>query len=65
MLALAKRVAAIFMRHFRRIVASLATIMIYLILMFVFDYRITLIILTFNILTLTVNTHISKKLKGT
>lgn len=63
--ALAKRVAAIFMRHFRRIVASLATIVIYLIPMFVFDYRITLIILTFNILTLTVNTHISKKLKGT
>lgn len=58
-------VAVIFMRHFRRTVASLATIVIYLIPMFVFDYRITLIILVFNLLTLTVNTYISKKLKAT
>ncbi|MBX4261749.1 ABC transporter ATP-binding protein [Clostridium estertheticum] len=58
-------VAVIFMRHFRRTVASLATIVIYLIPMFVFDYRITLIILTFNLITLTANTYISKKLKAT
>jgi ABC-type multidrug transport system fused ATPase/permease subunit len=58
-------VAVIFMRHFRRTVASLATIVIYLIPMFVFDYRITLIILTFNLITLTMNTYISKKLKAT
>lgn len=58
-------VAVIFMRHFRRTVASFATIIIYLIPMLVFDYRITLIIFAFNILTLTVNTKISKKLKGT
>ena len=57
-------VAVIFMRHFRRTVASFATIVIYLIPMLVFDYRITLIIFAFNILTLTVNTYISKKLKG-
>ncbi|MBU3156266.1 ABC transporter ATP-binding protein/permease [Clostridium estertheticum] len=58
-------VAVIFMRHFRRTVASLATIVIYLIPMFVFDYRITLIILTLNLITLTANTYIAKKLKAT
>ncbi|APC42427.1 ABC transporter ATP-binding protein [Clostridium estertheticum] len=58
-------VAVIFMRHFRRTVASLATIVIYLIPMFVFDYRITLIILTLNLITLTANTYIAKRLKAT
>ncbi|MCB2361813.1 ABC transporter ATP-binding protein [Clostridium estertheticum] len=58
-------VAVIFMRHFRRTVASIATIVIYLIPMFVFDYRITLIILTLNLITLTANTYIAKKLKAT
>ncbi|PHV69763.1 hypothetical protein CS063_14310 [Sporanaerobium hydrogeniformans] len=58
-------VAGIFMRHFRRTIASFATIIVYLIPMFVFDYRITSVILILNLLTLIVNTNISKKLKLT
>ena len=58
-------VATIFMRHFRRTIASFATIIVYLIPMFVFDYRITSVILILNVLTLIVNTNISKKLKLT
>jgi ABC-type multidrug transport system fused ATPase/permease subunit len=58
-------VAVIFMRHFRRTVAAFATIIIYLIPMFIFDYRITAIILVLNILTFFVNTNISRKLKKT
>lgn len=58
-------VATIFMRHFRRTVASFATIIVYLVPMFVFDYRITSIILILNLLTLIVNMNISKKLKLT
>lgn len=58
-------VSGIFMRHFRRTVASLATIVIYLIPMFVFDCRITMIIFAFNILTFAVNHYLSKKLKET
>ena len=58
-------VATIFMRHFRRTIASFATIIVYLVPMFVFDYRITSIILILNLLTLIVNMNISKKLKLT
>ena len=57
--------AGILTRHFRRTVASFATMIVYLVPMFVFDYRITSIILILNLLTLTVNTNISKKLKLT
>lgn len=57
-------VAVIFMRHFRRVVTSIITIIVYLIPMFVFDYRITSIILVLNLITLTLNNTLSKKLKS-
>lgn len=56
-------VATIFMRHFRRTITAFTTIIIYLIPMFIFDYRITGIILVLNVLTLIVNTQFSKRLK--
>lgn len=56
--------AAIFMRHFRRITAAVITIIIYLIPMFVLDYRITIAMLTLNLLTLLVNMGVSGRMKG-
>lgn len=58
-------VATIFMRHFRRTITAFVTIIIYLIPMFIFDYRITSIILILNLLTLVVNMQLSKRLKRT
>jgi len=55
--------SVIFMRHFRRTVASFATIIIYLVPMLIFDYRLTCIIFVLNILTLRVNTMIAKKMR--
>jgi len=56
--------SAIFMRHLRRTVASLTTIIIYLVPMLIFDYRLTCIVFTLNILTLWVNTSIAKKMRA-
>ncbi len=56
-------VSSIFMRHFRRTITSIVTIIVYLIPMFIFDYRITSIILVLNICTLLVNGALSKKMK--
>lgn len=58
-------VSAVFMRHLRRTVASLATIVVYLIPMLIFDYRITIIIFVLNLITLSVNTKVARKLKAT
>lgn len=57
-------VSSIFMRHFRRVVASLVTILIYLVPMLVFDWRITLIMVVLNIMTLIVNVTVSKRMKA-
>jgi len=56
--------SVIFMRHLRRTVASLTTIIIYLVPMLLFDYRLTCIIFVLNILTLWVNTSIAKKMRA-
>lgn len=56
-------VAAIFMRHFKRTITAIATIIIYLIPMFMFDYRITTIIFFLNFVTLFVNMHTAKILR--
>ena len=56
-------VASIFMRHFKRTIIAFATIFIYLVPMMIYDYRITLIILILNILTLLVNTQTAKILR--
>lgn len=58
-------VSAIFMRHFRRTVASFATIVVFIIAMMMFDYRITIVIVFLNLLTLSVNTGIAAKLRKT
>lgn len=56
--------SVIFMRHLRRTVASLTTIIIYLVPMLIFDYRLTCIIFVLNILTLWINTIIAKKMRA-
>ncbi len=48
-------IATIFMRHFRRVIAAIITIIVYLIPMFVMDYRITTILLVISIITMFVN----------
>ena len=58
-------VASIFMRHFKRTITAFSTIFIYLVPMMIYDYRITLIILVLNILTLLVNTQAAKMLRIT
>ncbi len=58
-------IAAIFMRHFKRTITAFATIFIYLVPMLIFDWRITLIILTLNVITLLVNMSIAKRLRDT
>ncbi|TCT17044.1 ABC-type multidrug transport system fused ATPase/permease subunit [Natranaerovirga pectinivora] len=56
--------AVIFMRHFRRTIASIITALIYIIPMMLLDWRITSIILTLNILSLGMNGLFSRKLKA-
>jgi ABC-type multidrug transport system fused ATPase/permease subunit len=48
-------VAGIVMRHFKRTMVAVLTIVIYLVPMFILDYRITLIVLLLNIITFSVN----------
>ncbi|MCI9540058.1 MAG: ABC transporter ATP-binding protein [Lachnospiraceae bacterium] len=56
-------VAAIFMRHFRRVAASMITIIIYLIPMFVLDYRVTIVLLIISIASMTVNVKMATRVK--
>lgn len=56
-------VAAIFMRHFRRVAASIITIIIYLIPMFVLDYRVTMVLLIISIAFMAVNVKMAAKVK--
>lgn len=55
--------SVIFMRHFRRVAAAIITIIIYLIPMFVLDWRITAIMIAINLLSFFINTIFSRKLK--
>ncbi len=56
-------VAAIFMRHFRRVAASIITIIIYLIPMFVLDYRVTMVLLIISVASMAVNVKMAAKVK--
>lgn len=56
-------VASILMRHLKRVVAACVSIIVYIIPMFVFDYRLTLIVIFTNIITMMVNVKVSQKLK--
>ena len=56
-------VAAIFMRHFRRVAASIITIIIYLIPMFVLDYRVTMVLLIISVASMAVNVKVAAKVK--
>lgn len=56
-------VAGILMRHFRRIISALISIVIYLIPMIVIDYKITLIIFVINVLSMIVNIKMTQKVK--
>jgi len=57
------QIAAIFMRHFRRVAAAVITIIIYLIPMFVLDWRITGILLVISIVSMAVNVKMAAKVK--
>lgn len=56
-------IAAIFMRHFRRVTAAIITIIIYLIPMFLLDYRITAVLLVISIASMLVNIKTAAKAK--
>lgn len=56
-------IAAIFMRHFRRVAAAVITIIIYLIPMFVLDYRITILLVVTNLLSMVVNVKMAGRIK--
>ncbi len=57
-------IATVFMRHFRRVVAAIITILVYLVPMFVLDYRITAILLVISTVSMTVNVRVAAKLKA-
>ncbi|MBP3886530.1 MAG: ABC transporter ATP-binding protein [Cellulosilyticum sp.] len=57
-------IAAIFMRHFRRVAAAIITIIIYAIPMFILDYRITSLLIGMSILSLLVNVKVAKHMKS-
>ncbi|WP_165868506.1 ABC transporter transmembrane domain-containing protein [Natranaerovirga hydrolytica] len=52
------------MRHFRRVIASIITALIYIVPMMIFDWRITTIILALNFISLSINMRVSKKMKA-
>lgn len=56
-------IATIFMRHFRRVAASAITIIIYLIPMFIMDYRITGVLLAISITSMIVNVKMAARIK--
>lgn len=56
-------IATIFMRHFRRVAAAIITIIIYLVPMFVLDYRITAVLLVVNIVSMLVNVKMAARVK--
>jgi ABC-type multidrug transport system fused ATPase/permease subunit len=56
--------AVVFMRYFRRTIASIITAGIYIVPMMIFDWRITTLILFLNFLSLWVNSKVSKKMKA-
>ena len=59
------QIAAIFMRHFRRVAAAVITIIIYLIPMFVLDWRITGLLLVISIVSMAVNVRMAARVKRT
>lgn len=56
-------IATIFMRHFRRVAAAIITIIIYLVPMFVLDYRITAVLLVVNVVSMFVNVKMAARVK--
>lgn len=57
-------ISAIFMRHFRRVAAAIITILVYLIPMFVLDYRITAALLVISTTSMLVNVKMAEKIKS-
>ena len=56
-------VAGIFMRHFKRVLSAVIMIVVYLIPMLVFDYRVGSLVFFINIISMFVNVKFSAKLK--
>ena len=57
-------IAAVFMRHFRRVAAAVITILVYLIPMFILDYRITTVLLVISTVSMLVNVKMAAKIKA-
>lgn len=57
-------IAAVFMRHFRRVAAAIITILVYLVPMFVLDYRITATLLVISTVSMLVNVKMAVKIKA-
>ncbi|MCM1224008.1 MAG: ABC transporter ATP-binding protein/permease [Lachnospiraceae bacterium] len=57
-------IAAVFMRHFRRVAAAVITILVYLVPMFVLDYRITSMLLVISTVSMLVNVKMAAKIKA-
>lgn len=56
-------IAGIFMRHFRRVAAAVITIIVYLVPMFIMDYRITAILLVISLVSMSVNVKMAAGIK--
>ena len=58
-------IAAVFMRHFRRVAAAIITILVYLVPMLVLDFRITTVLLVISTVSMLVNVKMAAKIKAT